>query len=224
MSLKIGDIAPDFSAETTDGLIDFHDWIGEDWCILFSHPKDYTPVCTTELGEAAGHHGAFQDRGCKLIGLSVDTVVDHHSWITDIRIATGRSVQFPLIGDPDLEIAKLYGMLPASASDNARGRTAADNKTVRAVFFIAPDKTIRAMMTYPMTSGRDFREILRLLDSLQLTDRHAIATPAGWSDDGDVIIAPSVSNEEAETIFPEGWRAPLPYLRFVKRGSLGQSS
>lgn len=224
MSLRIGDIAPNFSAETTQGVIDFHEWIGGHWCILFSHPKDFTPVCTTELAEAAGLHPNFQSRNCKLIGLSVDSVADHKSWITDIKIATGHDIQFPLIGDENLEIAKLYNMLPASASSNATGRTAIDNKTVRSVFLIAPDKSIRAMMTYPMTTGREFGEILRLLDSLQLTENHKVATPAGWFSDDEVLIVPSVSNEEAESLFPDGWRSPLPYLRFVKPASLGEPS
>lgn len=224
MSLRISDSTPNFSAETTQGVIDFHRWIGDQWCILFSHPKDFTPVCTTELAEAAALYAKFHGRGCKLIGLSVDTVADHASWITDIKIATGRDIQFPLIGDHDLHVAKLYNMLPASAGDSATGRTAIENKTVRSVFVIAPDKSIRAMMTYPMTTGREFGEILRLLDSLQLTEKHKVATPAGWFSDGDVLIAPSVSNEEAENLFPDGWRSPLPYLRFVKRTSLGEAS
>lgn len=224
MSLRLGDMAPNFHAETTDGVIDFHEWIDGGWCILFSHPKDFTPVCTTELGDAAERFPVFQDRGCKLIGLSVDTVADHKAWMTDIRIATGRRLPFPLIGDPTLNIAKLYDMLPALAGDSVKGRTAADNRTVRSVFFIAPDKAIRAILTYPMTTGRDFGEVLRLLDSLQLTERHEVATPAGWSSGDDVIIAPSVSNEEAEKIYSRGWRAPLPYLRFVQCSPLGEKS
>ncbi len=217
MPLRLGDTAPDFTADTTSGAIRFHQWIDNDWCVLFSHPKDFTPVCTTELGVAAARYDEFRERGCKLIGLSVDTVADHRSWMTDIRIATGANVPFPLIGDPDLKIAKRYDMLPAGAGDSAQGRTALDNKTVRSVFFISPDKTIRASLAYPMTTGRDFNEIMRLLASLQLTDRCEVATPAGWSPDDDVIIAPSVSNEEAEKKYAAGWRAPLPYLRFVKR-------
>ncbi len=224
MSLRIGDIAPDFSAETTKGRIDFHEWIGDQWCILFSHPKDFTPVCTTELADAASLEKKFERRNCKLIGLSVDSVKDHLAWITDIKIATGRQVRFPLIADSDLRVAKRYNMLPASAGESSAGRTAMDNYTVRSVFFIAPDKTIRAMMTYPMTTGREFGEILRLLDSLQLTARHKVATPAGWFSDGEVLIAPSVSNEEAETLYPDGWRATLPYMRYVKVAALGKRS
>ena len=219
--LRIGNTAPDFEVETTEGSIRLHSWLGDTWGLLFSHPKDFTPVCTTELGEAARLHEEFLERNCKLIGLSIDSVADHRAWLTDIRIAAGQSVRFPIIADENLEVAKLYGMLPASAGASAQGRTAAENRTVRSVFFIAPDKTIRAMLTYPMTSGRSFSELLRLLESLQLTDRHPVATPAGWSAEDDVIIAPAVSNDEAKVDFPMGWRGPLPYLRFVKRAWLG---
>lgn len=219
--LRIGDTAPDLEVETTEGPIRLHSWLGDAWGLLFSHPKDFTPVCTTELGEAARLHEEFLERDCKLIGLSVDSIADHRAWLTDIRIATGQSVQFPIIADENLAAAKLYGMLPALAGASAQSRTAAENRTVRSVFFIAPDKTIRAMLTYPMTSGRSFSELLRLLESLQLTDRYPVATPVGWSAEDDVIITPSVSNDEAEAAFPAGWRAPLPYLRFVKRAWLG---
>jgi alkyl hydroperoxide reductase subunit AhpC len=215
MTLKIGDIAPDFEAETTEGPIRFHDWVGGSWCILFSHPKDFTPVCTTELGTMAGMRAEFDKRGVKIIGLSVDPVDDHRRWAEDIKAVTGHAVNYPMIGDPDLKVAKLYGMLPANAGDSSQGRTPADNQTVRNVLVIGPDKVIKAMISYPMTTGRNFDEILRLVDSLQLTAKHKVATPANWQQGGDVIIAGSVSNEEARQKYPEGWKEPKPYIRIV---------
>jgi alkyl hydroperoxide reductase subunit AhpC len=215
MSLQIGQIAPDFEAESTQGPIKFHDWIGTSWCILFSHPKDFTPVCTTELGHMAGMAHEFERRNCKIVGLSVDPVSDHRRWLDDIEEATGYRPAYPLIGDTDLKIAKLYGMLPQSAAGTAIGRTPADNQTVRSVFVIAPDKTIKAMISYPMTTGRNFDEVLRLLDSLQLTAKHRVATPANWKQGDDVIIAGSVNDEEARKQFPAGWKAPKPYIRIV---------
>ncbi|TCT07216.1 alkyl hydroperoxide reductase subunit AhpC [Tepidamorphus gemmatus] len=215
MTLKIGDIAPDFEAETTEGPIRFHDWVGGSWCIMFSHPKDFTPVCTTELGTMAGMRAEFDKRGVKIIGLSVDPVDDHRRWAEDIKAVTGHAVNYPMIGDPDLKVAKLYGMLPANAGDSSQGRTPADNQTVRNVLVIGPDKVIKAMISYPMTTGRNFDEILRLVDSLQLTAKHKVATPANWQQGGDVIIAGSVSNEEARQKYPEGWKEPKPYIRIV---------
>ena len=205
MSLHIGDQAPDFTAETTEGTIRFHDWIGNGWAILFSHPKDFTPVCTTELGYMAGLKPEFEKRNCKLIGLSVDPVDDHKKWAQDIQDATGHAPNYPLIGDRDLTVAKLYDMLHPNASGTSEGRTAADNQTVRSVFLIGPDKKIKAMLTYPMTSGRNFDEVLRLLDSVQLTAKYRVATPVNWKQGEDVIIAGSVPDEEARKLFPQGW-------------------
>ncbi len=217
MSLRINSVAPDFTADTTEGTIDFHDWIGDGWALLFSHPKDFTPVCTTELGAAASLKADFAARNCKMIGISVDGVSDHEAWSKDIEASQGHSVNYPLIGDPSLEIVKLYDMLPEDAGETSEGRTAADNATARSVFIIGPDKRIKATLTYPMTTGRNFAEILRLLDSCQLTAKEQVATPANWSQGDDVIIVPSVSDEEAAEKYPEGWEAPLPYLRVVKQ-------
>jgi alkyl hydroperoxide reductase subunit AhpC len=215
MALRIGDEAPDFTAETTVGSIRFHDWIGNGWAILFSHPKDFTPVCTTELGYMARLKPDFEKRQCKVIGLSVDPVSDHKRWVGDIEETQGHAVNYPLIGDPELKVAKLYDMLPAETPGSAQGRTPADNATVRSVFIVGPDKKIKAMLVYPMTSGRNFDEVLRLLDSIQLTAKHKVATPVNWKQGEDVIIAGSVKDEEAKTIYPGGWRAPKPYLRIV---------
>ncbi|HCZ13595.1 MAG: peroxiredoxin [Candidatus Accumulibacter phosphatis] len=216
MSLRINDVAPDFSAETTQGSIRFHEWIGDSWAILFSHPKDFTPVCTTELGYMAGIEDKFTSRNCKLIGLSIDPVDNHARWAKDIEETQGHLPRYPMIGDTDLAVAKLYNMLPAEEPGTSEGRTAATNATVRSVFVIGPDKKIKLMMTYPMTTGRNFDEILRALDSMQLTAKHKVATPVNWKQGEDVIIAGSVSDEEAKTLFPEGWKAPKPYLRIVK--------
>jgi len=215
MSLRINSEAPNFSAETTEGKIDFHQWIGNGWAILFSHPKNFTPVCTTELGYMAGLKSEFDKRNCKIIGLSVDPVGHHSRWSQDIEETQGHAVNYPLIGDPELKVAKLYDMLPAEAGDTSDGRTAADNATVRAVFFISPDKKIKTMLIYPMTSGRNLDEVLRLLDSLQLTARQPVATPVNWRQGDDVIIVPSVSDEQARQKFPGGWKALKPYLRIV---------
>ena len=213
--LAINDVAPDFTADTTQGPISFHEWIEGSWVMMVSHPKDFTPVCTTELGTMARMKPAFDDRGVKLIGISVDPVDDHTRWAKDIEETQGAAPNFPMIGDPDLKIAKLYGMLPASAGDSSAGRTPADNQTVRNVFVIGPDKKIKLMLTYPMTTGRNFDEILRVIDSLQLTARHQVATPANWQPGDDVIIAGSVSNEAAQAKYPDGWKAPKPYIRIV---------
>ena len=215
MTLRINSEAPNFNAQTTQGAIDFHDWVGDGWAILFSHPKDFTPVCTTELGYMAGLQPEFAKRNCKILGLSVDPVGHHAEWSKDIEETQGHAVNYPLIGDPELKVAKLYDMLPAEAGDAAEGRTAADNATVRSVFIIGPDKTIKAMLTYPMSTGRNFDEVLRLLDSCQLTARHKVATPVNWRQGEDVIIVPAVSDEEAKEKFPNGWKAPKPYLRIV---------
>lgn len=215
MSLRIGDEAPDFTAQTTQGEIRFHDWIGDGWAMLFSHPKDFTPVCTTELGYMAGLKPEFDKRNCKIIGLSVDPVSDHEKWVKDIEETQGHTVTYPLIGDSDLKVAKLYDMIHPNASGEAKGRTAADNQTVRSVFIIGPDKKIKAMLTYPMSSGRNFQEVLRLLESVQLTAKHKVATPVNWQRGDDVIIVPSVSDAEAREKFPQGWKAPKPYLRIV---------
>ncbi len=215
MGLRINDTAPDFTADTTEGAIDFHEWIGDGWALLFSHPKDFTPVCTTELGAVAGLKPEFAARNCKIIGISVDGVSDHVGWSADIEKATGNTVNYPLIGDPGLNVVKLYDMLPADAGDTSEGRTAADNATARSVFIIGPDKKIKATLTYPMTTGRNFAEILRLLDSVQLTAHEQVATPANWNQGEDVIIVPAVSNEAAAEKYPDGWEAPLPYLRVV---------
>ena len=215
MSLKINDEAPNFVANTTHGTIDFHQWIGDGWAILFSHPKDFTPVCTTELGYMASLKNEFEKRNCKVLGLSVDAVNDHENWSKDIEESQGYAVNYPLIGDPNLEIAKLYEMLPADTGDTAAGRTAADNATVRSVFLVGPDKKIKLSLTYPMSTGRNFDEVLRVLDSCQLTARHKVATPVNWKHGEDVIIVPAVSDEEAKEKFPNGWKSPLPYLRIV---------
>ena len=218
MSLRINDTAPDFTAETTEGTIRFHDWIGDGWAVLFSHPKDFTPVCTTELGAMAGVAGEFARRGVKIIGISVDPVESHTKWKEDIRKATGHSVEYPLIGDRDLKVAKLYDMLPATAGDSSEGRTPADNATVRCVYVIGPDKKIKLMLTYPMTTGRNFEEILRAIDSIQLTDRHKVATPANWKPGEDVIITAAVSDDEATQKFG-GFDRVLPYLRTTRQPS-----
>ena len=215
MSLKIGGEAPDFTAETTEGTINFHEWIGDGWCLLFSHPKDFTPVCTTELGAVAKLKPEFDKRGIKAIGLSVDSVEDHIAWSKDIEETQGATVNFPMIGDEDLAVAKLYGMLPADTSGGAQGRTAADNLTVRNVYVIGPDKQIKLMLTYPMATGRNFDEILRVIDSVQLTANHQVATPANWKHGDDVIIVPAVSDEAAKEKYPDGWRTEKPYLRYV---------
>ena len=215
MALHIGDDAPDFTAETTDGSISFHEWIGEGWAILFSHPKDFTPVCTTELGYAARLKPEFEKRNCKIIGLSVDSVGDHAEWSKDIEETQGHAVNYPLIGDTDLKIAKLYDMLHPNASGGAKDRTPADNQTVRSVFIIGPDKKVKAMVTYPMSTGRNFDEILRILDSCQLTAKHKVATPVNWKQGEDVIIVPAVSDDEAKEKYPDGWVSPKPYIRIV---------
>ena len=219
MSLRINDLAPDFTAETTQGTISFHDWIGDGWALMFSHPKDFTPVCTTELGAVAGLKPEFDKRGCKIIGISVDAVNDHEAWSNDIESSQGHAVTYPLIGDPTLEIVKLYDMLPADDGAAAAGRTAADNATARSVFIIGPDRKIKATLTYPMSTGRNFAEILRLLDSCQLTANEKVATPANWEQGDDVIILPSVSDAEASEKYPDGWETPLPYIRVVKQPS-----
>ena len=215
MTLRLGDVAPDFTAETTEGTIHFHEWIGDGWAILFSHPKDFTPVCTTELGAVAGLKDEFAARNCKVIGISVDGVPDHQRWSKDIETATGHALNYPLIGDPELKVVKAYDMLPADAGDTAAGRTPMDNATARSVFVIGPDKRIKAMLTYPMSTGRNFAEILRLVDSCQLTAEMQLATPANWQQGGKVIIAPAVSDDDARKRFPDGWEQPLPYIRFV---------
>ena len=215
MALRIGDRAPDFQAQTTHGLIKFHEWLGNSYGILFSHPKDFTPVCTTELGSLAKLQPEFDKRNTKVIGLSVDPVADHSRWLADIKEVTGGEVKYPLIGDSDLSVAKLYDMLPADAGDSAQGRTAANNQTVRTVYLIGPDKLIKAILVYPMTSGRNFDEVLRLLDSIQLTATHKVATPANWKQGEDVIIAGSVTDAEAKEKYPQGWKSPKPYLRVV---------
>jgi alkyl hydroperoxide reductase subunit AhpC len=215
MPLRIGNIVPDFTADTTEGSISFHDWIGSGWAVLFSHPKDFTPVCTTELGYMAGLKPEFARRECKVIGLSVDRVEDHHAWAQDIEDVTGHALNYPLIGDPNLEVAKLFDMLPADAGDTSEGRTPVDNATVRSVFVIGPDKAVKAMITYPMSTGRNFDEVLRVVDSCQLTAKHAVATPVNWQPGEDVIIVPSVSDDEAREKYPDGWESPKPYLRKV---------
>jgi thioredoxin-dependent peroxiredoxin len=215
MSLRINDTAPDFVAETTQGTINFHQWIGDGWAILFSHPKDFTPVCTTELGYMAGLQPEFAKRNCKIIGLSVDTVESHKKWEPDIEETQGNKVTYPMIGDPELKVAKLYDMLPAEAGETCEGRTAVNNQTVRTVFIIGPDKKIKLMLTYPMSTGRNFNEVLRALDSIQLTAKQQVATPANWEQGGDVIILPSVSDEAAKQKYPGGWKTPRPYLRIV---------
>lgn len=215
MSLRINDTAPDFTTETTQGLVHFHEWIGDGYAILFSHPKDFTPVCTTELGYMAGLAPEFLRRNTKIIGLSVDPIDKHGKWADDIEETQGHKVTFPMIGDPDLKIAKLYDMLPAEAGDTCEGRTAANNATVRTVFVIGPDKKIKLMLSYPMSTGRNFDEVLRVLDSIQLTAEHKVATPANWKSGEDVIILPAVTDEEAKSKYPQGWQSPKPYLRIV---------
>lgn len=215
MSLRINSEAPNFTAQTTQGPINFHDWIGDGWAILFSHPKDFTPVCTTELGYMAGLKPEFDKRNTKVIGLSVDPVENHAKWAADIEETQGHAVNYPMIGDTDLNVAKLYDMLPEGAGETSEGRTAADNATVRAVFIIGPDKKIKAMLIYPMTSGRDFNEVLRLLDSVQLSAKHTVATPVNWRPGDDVIIPPSVSDEVAREKYPDGFKTVKPYLRVV---------
>jgi thioredoxin-dependent peroxiredoxin len=215
MALAINDMAPNFEAETTEGKIRFHDWIGDKWAVLFSHPKDFTPVCTTELGYMAKIKSEFDKRGVKIIGISVDPVDSHAKWANDIKETQGVAPNYPMIGDPDLQIAKLWGMLPASASGNASKRTPADNQTVRNVFVIGPDKKIKLILVYPMTTGRNFDEVLRVIDSLQLTAKHKVATPVNWKQGEDVIIAGSVSDDDAKEQYPQGWKAPKPYLRIV---------
>jgi alkyl hydroperoxide reductase subunit AhpC len=212
MSLRINDVAPDFTADTTQGTVHFHEWIGDNWAVLFSHPKDFTPVCTTELGAVAGLESQFAARGAKVIGLSVDPVESHARWTKDIEDVTGHTVKYPVIGDPELKIAKLYDMLPAGAGDTSEGRTPADNAPVRTVFVIGPDKKIKLQIAYPMSTGRNFDEILRVIDSMQLTAKHRVSTPANWKQGDDVIIAGTVSNEEADKIFP-GYKTVKPYLR-----------
>ena len=219
MSLRINDQAPNFTAKTTQGDIDFHEWIGDSWAVLFSHPKDFTPVCTTELGYVAGIEDEFAKRNTKVIGLSIDPIDDHDEWAKDIEETQGHPVKFPMIGDTDLNVAKLYNMFPADETGSAEGRTALTNATVRSVFVIGPDKNIKLMMTYPMTTGRNFNEILRVIDSMQLTAQHKVATPANWENGEDVIIVPAVSDEEAAVKFPEGWETVKPYLRIVKQPS-----
>jgi thioredoxin-dependent peroxiredoxin len=215
MSLRINSEAPNFDADTTQGPINFHEWIGDGWAILFSHPKDFTPVCTTELGYMAGLLPQFEARNTKIIGLSVDPVADHEAWAKDIERSQGHAVTYPMIGDPELKVAKLYDMLPEDSGDSAQGRTPADNATVRSVFVIGPDKKIKASLTYPMSTGRNFDEVLRLLDSCQLTAAHQVATPVNWQRGNDVIIVGAVSDEDARQKYPEGWKQPLPYIRLV---------
>jgi alkyl hydroperoxide reductase subunit AhpC len=215
MTLQIGQTTPDFEAETTEGRIRFHDWIGNGWALLFSHPKDFTPVCTTELGALAKLKPEFDKRGVKLMGLSVDPVTKHSQWANDIKETQGAAPNYPMVGDTDYNVSKLYNMLPASTSGDVSARTAADNQTVRTVFIIGPDKKIKLILLYPMTTGRNFAEILRVIDSLQLTANHRVATPADWKQGEDVIIAGSVTNDEAKKIWPNGWKEPKPYIRIV---------
>jgi alkyl hydroperoxide reductase subunit AhpC len=221
MTLKIGDTAPDFEADTTEGHIRFHNWLGDSWGVLFSHPKDFTPVCTTELGYMARIKPEFDRRNVKIIGLSVDPVGDHTRWANDIRETQGHAPNYPLIGDADFNVSKLYDMLPAATSGDPSKRTAADNLTVRNVFVVGPDKKLKLILVYPMTTGRNFDEVLRVIDSLQLTAKHRVATPANWKPGEDVIIAGSVSDDEAKKIYPDGWKAPKPYLRIVPHPRAG---
>src|ERR1700690_1175454 len=216
-TLRINDLAPDFTAETSQGTINFHEWIGDGWAILFSHPKDFTPVCTTELGYMAGLKPEFEQRNCKIIGLSVDPVSSHAKWAVDIEQTQGHKVNYPMIGDPELKVAKLYDMLPADAGDTSEGRTAATNATVRTVFVVGPDKKIKLMLSYPMSTGRNFDEVLRVLDSMQLTAKHKVATPVNWKHGEDVIIAGSVNDDDAKKLFPQGWGAAKPYIREEKQ-------
>ena len=215
MTLRINDEAPNFTADTTQGSISFHDWIGDGWAILFSHPKDFTPICTTELGYMAGLKPEFEKRNCKVIGISVDGVPEHEKWSKDIESSQGHALNYPLIGDPELRVVKEYDMLPAESGDTSEGRTAADNATARSVFVIGPDKKIKATLTYPMSTGRNFNEILRLLDSCQLTAAKKVATPVNWQQGEDVVILPAISDDEAKATYPDGWKSPLPYLRIV---------
>lgn len=215
MALQIGNTAPDFVAETTEGSISFHDWVGDGWCVLFSHPKDFTPVCTTELGYMAKLKPEFDKRNVKILGLSIDPVENHQKWLQDIEDTAGVAVSYPLIGDSDLAVAKLYGMLPADAGDSSEGRTPADNATVRNVYVIGPDKGVKLMISYPMSTGRNFDEILRAIDSLQLTANHQVATPVNWQHGEDVIILPAISDEAAKEKYPDAWEAPKPYIRIV---------
>ena len=215
MALQLGDTAPDFTAETTEGTLHFHEWLGDSWCVFFSHPKDFTPVCTTELGYMAGLMPEFARRNCKIIGLSIDSVEDHMRWKNDIAETQGHAVKYPMIGDADMKVAKLYGMIHPNATGSAKGRSAADNATVRNVYVIGPDKKIKLMITYPMSTGRNFDEILRVIDSLQLTALHQVATPVNWKRGDDVIIVPSVSDEDAKKKYPKGWKTLRPYLRLV---------
>ena len=217
MALRINDEAPNFTADTTEGTIDFHDWIGDGWAILFSHPKDFTPVCTTELGAVAGLKPEFDKRNCKVMGISVDGVSQHQEWSKDIEASQGHALNYPLVGDPELKVVKAYDMLPAEAGDTSEGRTPLDNATARSVFIIGPDKKIKATLTYPMSTGRNFDEILRLVDSCQLTANKGVATPANWKQGEDVIISPAVSDEQAKEKYPEGWKTPLPYIRIVSQ-------
>ena len=219
MSLRINDQAPDFTAKTTQGEINFHEWLGDGWGILFSHPKDFTPVCTTELGYVARLKPEFEKRNCKVIGLSIDPVENHEGWAADIEETQGYAVNFPMIGDTDLNVAKMYNMFPADEQGSSEGRTAMTNATVRTVFVIGPDKNIKLMMTYPMTTGRNFDEILRVIDSMQLTAAHKVATPVNWKQGEDVIIVPAVSDDEAKEKYPDGWKNLKPYLRIVKQPS-----
>ena len=215
MTLRIGDVAPDFTAETTQGPIQFHDWLGNSWGVLFSHPKDFTPVCTTELGYMAGLQPEFEKRNCKILGLSVDPVTNHGKWAVDIEETQGHKVKFPIVGDPQLQVAKLYDMLPADAPDTSEGRTAALNATVRTVFVVGPDKRIKLTLSYPMSTGRNFDEVLRVLDSMQLTAQHSVSTPVNWKPGDDVIISGNLSDEEAKKKYPDGWKSPRPYIRII---------
>jgi thioredoxin-dependent peroxiredoxin len=215
MALRINSEAPNFSADSTQGKINFHEWIGNGWAVLFSHPKDFTPVCTTELGYMAGLKPEFEKRNCKILGLSVDGVSDHEKWSKDIEETQGHAINYPLVGDPELKVAKAYDMLPEDAGTTSQGRTAVDNSTVRSVFVIGPDKKVKAMLTYPMSTGRNFDEVLRLLDSCQLTAKHKVATPVNWKQGDDVIIVPAVSDDEARQKYPAGWKSPKPYIRIV---------
>ena len=217
MSVKLNDTAPDFEAETTEGPISFHDWIGDSWAVLFSHPRNFTPICTTELGYMASIKPEFEKRGVKILGISVDPLENHHRWAADIETATGTAPNYPLIADDDYKVAKLYGMLPAEIEGEATERTPADNATVRNVFVIGPDKKIKLILIYPMTAGRNFDEVLRVIDSLQLTAKHQVATPAQWQQGDDVILTAAVSDEEARERYPEGWESPVPYIRRVKQ-------
>ncbi|HST32578.1 MAG TPA: peroxiredoxin [Solirubrobacteraceae bacterium] len=219
MTLKLGDVVPDFEAETTEGRIKFHDWIGDSWAVLFSHPKDFTPVCTTELGYMANAKPEFDKRDVKIIGLSVDALDNHEAWAKDIEETQGTAPNYPIISDDDFNVSKLYGMLPAETSGDAAGRTPADNQTVRNVFVIAPDKTLKLVLVYPMTTGRNFDEVLRVIDSLQLTAKHKVATPVNWKQGEKVIIAGSVSNDQAKETYPDGWEEPRPYIRIVPQPS-----